>query len=862
MKSPFLAALVLMVSLPICVCGEPSPPTWPSLPVPRIRGESIDITFAADTSGFQALNQCRLSVRDGVLVVESFGEDPYLARPLSIPADACEVIVELRTTVSTGGAVYWTCGRSSQWGEDKVRHFPLQADGQWHEYRVEIVTPGGLKQLRLDPGAAPGVYEIRRVRVTAMKILDVAVGEITVTEKSVRFDIINKTKTPVFVIAENRKIEVPAEDHRVIEVPRRRDRVLEGVAVEIQCPEMEKSLRRVVWVYDDSLPADWTVVPGDLPGGCRLEVSPQDNAARIRRGQETLVAIAPIVAPAAVEGPGFITRVPKLSISNQGDNLALAGEGVRAQIHVRNGEVAFDLEATNSAGEEVEGPVVRPGGLLEQGLFAGLEYLGKGERSSSTLDIETEEHIRFAPDPIKVTMPLMAFVTDRTGVALSWDDMHLQPIYATPNVFDGTADHRMALRGHRINAVLRVGDSRLEEQILWAVQRKGLPALPEPPRGRDAQRQLCLWALTEGPIHNENGWGHCVEPNWVRRFHVDMVSTIWRLSGKLPEVPELVPGGAHLPDEAAWFLTGRAEQWLQITQNQLENVLRQQREDGSFRYQGPYQKGHFEDTASGYCGRFAVLLLDAAYVTGNKRTLEAGIKTLEYMKRFRTPRGAQTWELSLHTPDILASAHLVHAYVRGYQLTGNREYLQLARRWALTGIPFVYLWGEYPVMLYATIPVYGATNWRAPNWIGLPVQWCGLVYAYSLTLLAPYDNTLDWHRLAEGILIAGEQMQVPREEGDYAGLLPDSFHIRLQRRQGPFINPCALVNLRLALDGKPHRLEVAADEAHRVVSPFPVRLEGRQAVIQGQAGTRYQIVVDGQRVISVDSRGTDVVPLD
>ena len=862
MKSPFLAALVLMVSLPICVCGEPSPPTWPSLPVPRIRGESIDITFATDTSGFQALNQCRLSVRDGVLVVESFGEDPYLARPLSVPADACEVIVELRTTVSTGGAVYWTCGRSSQWGEDKVRHFPLQADGQWHEYRVEIVTPGGLKQLRLDPGAAPGVYEIRRVRVTAMKILDVAVGEITVTEKSVRFDIINKTKTPVFVIAENRKIEVPAEDHRVIEVPRRRDRVLEGVAVEIQCPEMEKSLRRVVWVYDDSLPADWTVVPGDLPGGCRLEVSPQDNAARIRRGQETLVAIAPIVAPAAVEGPGFITRVPKLSISNQGDNLALAGEGVRAQIHVRNGEVAFDLEATNSAGEEVEGPVVRPGGLLEQGLFAGLEYLGKGERSSSTLDIETEEHIRFAPDPIKVTMPLMAFVTDRTGVALSWDDMHLQPIYATPNVFDGTADHRMALRGHRINAVLRVGDSRLEQQILWAVQRKGLPALPEPPRGRDAQRQLCLWALTEGPIHNENGWGHCVEPNWVRRFHVDMVSTIWRLSGKLPEVPELVPGGAHLPDEAAWFLTGRAEQWLQITQNQLENVLRQQREDGSFRYQGPYQKGHFEDTASGYCGRFAVLLLDAAYVTGNKRALEAGIKSLEYMKRFRTPRGAQTWELSLHTPDILASAHLVHAYVRGYQLTGNREYLQLARRWALTGIPFVYMWGEYPVMLYATIPVYGATNWRAPNWIGLPVQWCGLVYAYSLTLLAPYDNTLDWHRLAEGILIAGEQMQVPREEGDYAGLLPDSFHIRLQRRQGPFINPCALVNLRLALDGKPHRLEVAADEAHRVVSPFPVRLEGRQAVIQGQAGTRYQIVVDGQRVISVDSRGTDVVPLD
>ena len=862
MKSPSLAALALIVSLSCWACGEQSPPTWPSLPVPRIRGESIDITFDADTAGFQALNQCRLSVRDGVLVVESSGADPYLARPLTIPADACEVIVELRTTVSTGGAVYWTCAQSPQWGEDKVRHFPIQGDGQWHEYRVEIVTPGGLQQLRLDPGAAPGVYEIRRVRVTALKIMDVAVGEIIVTGQSVRFNLINKTPTLVWVITGNGKVQIPAKDQRVVEVPRRRDRVLEGVAIEIQLPEPGQSLRRVVWIYEDSLSADWTTVPGDLPGGYQLEISPPDNAARIRRGQETLVAIAPIVAPAAVEGPGFITRVPKLSISKQTDHVALVGEGVRVQIHIHNGEIAFNLEATGSAGDEVEGPVVRPVGLLQQGLFAGLEYLGKGERSSSTLDIETEEHVRFAPDPIKVTMPLMAFVTDRTGVALSWDDMHLQPVYATPNVFDGTTDHRMALRGHRINAVLRVGDARLEEQILWAVARKGLPDLPEPPRGRETQRDLCLWALTEGPIHNENGWGHCVEPNWVRRFHVDMVSTIWRLSGKLPEVPELVPGGAHLPDEAAWFLTGRAEQWLQMTQNQVESILRQQREDGSFRYQGPYQKGHFEDTASGYCGRFAVLLLDAAYFTGNRRALEAGIKTLEYMKRFRTPRGAQTWELSLHTPDILASAHLVHAYVRGYQLTGNKEYLELARRWALTGIPFVYLWGEYPVMLYATVPVYGATNWRAPNWIGLPVQWCGLVYAYSLTLLAPYDNTLDWHHLAEGILIAGEQMQVPREEGDYAGLLPDSFHIRLQRRQGPFINPCALVNLRLALDGKPHRLEVAANEAHRVVSPFPVKLEGHQAVIHAQAGTRYQIVVDGQRVISVDSRGSDVVPLD
>ena len=107
--------------------------------------------------------------------------------------------------------------------------------------------------------------------------------------------------------------------------------------------------------------------------------------------------------------------------------------------------------------------------------------------------------------------------------------------------------------------------------------------------------------------------------------------------------------------------------------------------------------------------------------------LAAAVKTLDYAKRFRTPRGAQVWEIPLHTPDMLASAYLVWAYVRGYELTGNEEYLREARKWALTGIPFVYLWSDYPVMLYATPPVYGATNWQAPFWIGLPVQWVGLV---------------------------------------------------------------------------------------------------------------------------------------
>jgi hypothetical protein len=297
-----------------------------------------------------------------------------------------------------------------------------------------------------------------------------------------------------------------------------------------------------------------------------------------------------------------------------------------------------------------------------------------------------------------------------------------------------------------------------------------------------------------------------------------------------------------------------------VKTSQVRGILAAQKADGSFRYNGKYQRGHFEDTASGFCATSAVLLLEHARATGDKAALDAGVKTLEFMKRFRTPRGAQTWECALHTPDILGSAHLVHAYVRGYELTGRRAYLDLARKWAITGLPFVYQWSCQPVMLYATTPVLGATNWRAPNWIGLPVQWCGYDYAYALTMLMPHDKTLNWRQVAEGILIAAEQMQYP--DGEYAGCVPDSFSLAEQRRNPWNINPCAIVSLRLVLEGKLDALAVAATDGRRVVAPFPVTIRGSKAHIRAKEGVAYQVLVDGSRVLDVRSHGEDVVSLD
>jgi hypothetical protein len=189
-------------------------------------------------------------------------------------------------------------------------------------------------------------------------------------------------------------------------------------------------------------------------------------------------------------------------------------------------------------------------------------------------------------------------------------------------------------------------------------------------------------------------------------------------------------------------------------------------------------------------------LLEAAAFCGDRELLDAALTRLRAMDKFRhgVPRGAQTWEIPLHTPDILASAHLVRAYTLGYELTGDRDFLEQARYWAWTGVPFVYLVNPTagPIGPYSTIAVFGATGWHAPVWMGLPVQWCGLVYADALYRLVRHDPKGPWKQLAEGITLSGIQQSWPPENRDQQGLLPDSFVLRPQRRNGPAINPATV----------------------------------------------------------------------
>jgi len=809
-------------------------------------------TFQNGPAGWRALHDCRVAARDGRLVIAATGSDPYLSSPADVPGGA--MLIKLRAKCSTTGQgqFFWTTQARRNTSERNSRRFNLQHDGKWHDYEVPVAIQGKLTGLRFDPGSAPGEVQVERIELHRRHLHPLEIVRLISEGPKVRMWVKNHSDHAITFTVDERSYRVEAG--RTTEAIRAHKFAspFESVTVEVK-PEGLSALRRTVHLYDLNVKTKWLVHKSDP---LAMRIAPNGSGAVILRKGRPVAVIAPLLSRKA--------PLPKLRFRTSMGGFLMDGGSVHILLEiVDSDEVGFSAVSDSP----FDGPVLRPIGDLQQGLFAGLEYLGKGERSSSKLDIETAEHVRFAPDPLKVTMPLMAVVTDRAAVTMTWQDMKLQPIFASPNFFDGAGDHLMSLRpgsgggapGGKVDATIRLSEpAPIEEAILWAARKHALPPPPKAPRSGQQQWDLCLKAIN-GPISGKGGWGHCAERKWGRAPYVDIASTIWRLTGKAPELERLQPGGAHVRNDAIYFVTGRADEWLKVRSRQAKGIIARQKADGSFRYSGKYRRGHFEDTSSGHCARPAFELLELAWCTGDRKATAAGLKTLEYMKRFRTPRGAQTWELSLHTPDILASAYLVAAYLRGYELTGKKEYLVLARRWALSGVPFVYLWGKHPIMRYATVPVYGATNWRAPNWIGLPVQWCGGVYAYWLAKLAPYDKTLDWNDLARGILLAGEQMQYP--DGPKVGCLPDIFALAAQHRAGPSINPCALVSLRLAVEGKVDSLAVAAAGGRRVCAPFPVVIRDGKAHVRGKAGTTYQVLIDGARIVTVKSKGADAIDL-
>ena len=534
-------------------------------------------------------------------------------------------------------------------------------------------------------------------------------------------------------------------------------------------------------------------------------------------------------------------------------------------------------------------------------IFPGLEYLEAEEPSSSDRDLAPPLHKRWTPHRFKVTVPMMMVETREGGPVVAvvwdatqrWDGEHIAPgaSFASPDFLTHQDNHLLQLMlpsvpefipEHRRRAEEPL---RLEQGATWRLEQHIIAARPEPdataamrwfedlvgypeaedwPRSFEEEIALCrhgfmhtVWDEETQKSRHVVGWGPANAPGFATLMLMDARAVA---EGKAKEqVMERVnliaeqtlreQGAAGLASGALCHIMrwefpyhwGHLPGALAGMRDAAHSALRSQEADGGWGFQpGERQRelGEPGTRVSGICGRNAYTLAKWAAISGEPEVLAGMHRALESLRRYKVPRGAQGWECPILQPDVLASAYALRACVWAYMATGDEQLLEDARFWARTGLPFQYAWddGERPGMRYSSIPVFGSTFY-VHTWIGLPVQWCGLVYAYGLQELMRFDADDIWRRQVEGMTVSAMHQQWDMDNEELAGSYPDAFGDWFTRRVPVFINPENIQLNLLAMQG--------LDPGLRAV---PVSLDGGLVHVTAPADIAVTPQPDGLRI--------------
>ena len=471
----------------------------------------------------------------------------------------------------------------------------------------------------------------------------------------------------------------------------------------------------------------------------------------------------------------------------------------------------------------------------DQAIFPGLEWLIGDEISSSSLDI-AEDHpdrVRYVVHPNMITVPAVGMSGPTATVGLMWD-VHQRwdgsrdrpsAVFASPDRFQNQRSHlaglflpsvpefvdrnqREAARPYELAAgrTLRlearvVADTTItspvgviERWIAW----RGLPEPAPLPRG-SYQREIEF----SMQAYLQSLWVPDIKQWWTTKGH-DVLSTTGRPRSYIADLMlgALMVRDADLrrrcrarAEEVRALVGGEPRLDAQRFPNRADlafadpaaaaRLLAQRSADGTWRFDADHQPtsgpfvgmdyhrlGLHDALELGTCARKAYEVLRYARIAGDQEAYQQMRDTLESMLQFQVPRAAQVWEIPVHTPDVLAAADAVDAFVEAFRVSGDRRWLDEAVRWGKGGLPFIYLWNdpEKPFLVGASIPVFGAT-WHRGSWFGRPVQWNGLRYAMALLRLSEHDDSFPWRKVAETVIRSAVHQQ--ESEGENIALWPD-----------------------------------------------------------------------------------------
>ena len=534
-------------------------------------------------------------------------------------------------------------------------------------------------------------------------------------------------------------------------------------------------------------------------------------------------------------------------------------------------------------------------------VFPGLDFLDGDERSSSQRDLQPPLHERWVPHKFKVTVPMMIVETRRAGPVLGlvwdprqrWHGEQIAPAarFASPDFLEQQDNHLMQLMlpsapdGMAESAaradeavVLEPGDSWRLRHYLLAAQPKpdatvafewydslvGYPKAEPAPRSFEDEIALCrhgFMVTCWDPETKKNrhcvGWSPVNAPGHAALLFMDARTVAQgqdreRVLERVKLIAERTlaqsgPGGlassagCHIMRWEFPYHYGHLPGALPAMERTATGAMDRQEADGGWGYHPDERRsvlGEPDTRVIGICAREAFSLALWTAVSGSEDGAAALRRALEHMERYRVPRGAQGWECPILEPDVLAAAYAVRAYVWAYMALGEERWLDKAEYWARTGLPFQYVWddGQHPGMRYASIPVFGSTFFRH-SWIGLPVQWCGLVYAYGLQELMRFRPNDLWRRQVAGMTVSAMHQQWPWDgKKELVGTYPDSFGNWFTRRNPVHINPEDIAVNLLALHGRDPGLRVrrvpAPGGVVHVAAPCDFTAEGRAGVLR------------------------------
>ncbi len=434
-------------------------------------------------------------------------------------------------------------------------------------------------------------------------------------------------------------------------------------------------------------------------------------------------------------------------------------------------------------------------GTRTMALFPGLEYLEATEPSSGD---------RRSPDPAQVTVPLMAYEVGGVLVALMWKD-------GAKPTFEAREKNRMGLApiAGPVEALLLVepGATVLDAVPRWTEFFGGLPE-PEPwPRTLEQELALCKAGLAS--VAAERGkHRHAVGKDWPADWTPGFGVLLHLLGEPVDwfDYSDLLSTvNCHLLRWEAPFYAGEPGTVKKLVERmqQVVNLRNGDEHEWGFHPTSELERrlGTAGEIVLGTSSQNALAVAKAARMTGDPGLKSIALDVLARMRRHRVPRGGRSGEGPIREPDLLSAAFAVGASVEAWKLSGDAAYLADARRWAKSGLPFLYLWNlpARPGMRYGAIPAFSTSNDTKP-WFGVPVQWNGLVYAYYLRKLAPHDKSFDWLRVAEGITASAVQQQYA--DGPSKGCSPDSLADQCRRRAPPDLNPEELLVNILTSIGK------------------------------------------------------------